>query len=129
MSAPPRPPEARFEHTPEWLHVHARGAFDLAWLAGFIVKIAATAKTTVPAPRAILIDVRELTGPRPDGMELYDLGVLASRDIIGVPVAFVGSESFIDPRRFGESVARNRGLNLRVFTDLDEAEAWLRAKP
>jgi len=121
------PPETRFEHTPEWLHVHARGAFDLRWLQGFIVDIAAAAKATTPAPRAILIDVRELTGARPDGMELYDLGVLASRDIIGVPVAFVGSESFIDPRRFGESVARNRGLNLRVFTDMDEALKWLRA--
>jgi len=122
-------PETRFEHTPEWLHVHARGAFDVAWLAAFIVEIAGVATTSDPAPRAILIDVRELVGPRPDGMELYDLGVLASRDIIGAPVAFVGSESFIDPRRFGESVARNRGLNLRVFTDMAEAEAWLRAKP
>jgi len=107
--------------------VHARGAFDLAWLQGFIVRIAATAKGTNPEPRAILIDVRELTGPRPDGMELYDLGVLASRDIIGMPIAFVGSEAFVDPRRFGEAVARNRGLNLRVFTDMNEALVWLRA--
>jgi len=120
------PPETRFESTPEWLHVHARGEFDLKWLQSFIVEIVATAKATTPAPRAILIDVRELTGTRPDGMELYDLGVLASRDIIGVPVAFVGSESFVDPRRFGEAVARNRGLNLRVFTDMTEALLWLR---
>jgi hypothetical protein len=119
-------PETRFEYTPEWLHVHARGAFDVPWLTGFVTEVMAAAKAADPALPAILVDVRELTGPRPDGMTLYDLGVLASRDIIGVRVAFVASEAFVDPRRFGESVARNRGLNLRVFTDMNEALGWLR---
>ena len=40
-------------------------------------------------------------------------------------VAIAGPEPLIDPDRFGETVARNRGVNGRVFTDLDEAIMWL----
>ena len=31
----------------------------------------------------------------------------------------------MDPERFGEMVARSRGLDGRVFTDIAEARAWL----
>ena len=121
-----QPPDVGYEQTPEWMLVHARGVFALAWFKAFIREVIATAQATVPVPRALLIDIRELTDARMSDVDRYDLGVLAARDSIGVPIALVGPESMVDARRFGESVARNRGLNLRVFTDLDEAMAWLR---
>jgi len=40
-------------------------------------------------------------------------------------IAVVGQPPLIDPARFGETVARNRGINGRVFTDQDEAVAWI----
>lgn len=120
-------PETRYEHTAEWLLVHARGVFTLVWYKQFILDVMATALTAVPPPRAILVDLREITDARLSDMDRYDAGVLASRESIGAPVAVVASEQFVDPRRFGEVVARNRGLNLRVFTDMDEATAWLRS--
>ena len=66
-------PEVRFESTPEWLFVHVRGTFDLAWFKGFIGEVAGTAKAKVPPPRAILVDARELTGGRLSAMDRFDL--------------------------------------------------------
>lgn len=43
----------------------------------------------------------------------------------GITVAFVCTLEQVDPKRFGELVARNRGVNLRTFTDLRSAEEWL----
>jgi hypothetical protein len=40
-------------------------------------------------------------------------------------VAYVGDEPLIDPARFGETVAVNRGALIKVTTDLNEAFAWL----
>lgn len=43
------------------------------------------------------------------------------------PICFavVGDEPIIDPERFGETVAVNRGVLGKVFTDIDEAVAWV----
>lgn len=119
-------PEVHFEPTSEWLLVRARGEYDIAWLKGFYRLIAATAQSAVPPARAVLVDARELTGGPLSDMDRYDLGVLVARELVSTPAALVGSLPFVDRRRFGESVARNRGANVRVFTDLDEAVAWLR---
>lgn len=40
-------------------------------------------------------------------------------------IAFVGKEPIIDKNRFGETVAINRGVNEKVFTDLSDAIKWL----
>jgi len=120
-------PETRIEQTPEWVLVHSRCAFALAWFKDLILQIIALAQASVPPPRAMLVDLREMTGGRMSDMDRYDTGVLAARHSVGVPIAMVASETLVDPRRFGELVARNRGLNVRVFTNMDEATAWLRS--
>jgi hypothetical protein len=43
----------------------------------------------------------------------------------GFRVAGVLSELTIDPKKLGETMARNRGANVRVFTKVAEARAWL----
>lgn len=40
-------------------------------------------------------------------------------------IAFVGNRSLIDPGKFGETVARNRGLNGFVTVNIQEALNWL----
>ena len=42
-----------------------------------------------------------------------------------VRFAFLGNYPIIDPGRFGETVAINRGLTLKVATDYKEALDWL----
>ncbi len=43
----------------------------------------------------------------------------------GYRVAGVISKETIDPQRLGETMARNRGANVRVFTCMAEAIQWL----
>ena len=43
----------------------------------------------------------------------------------GIRVAGVLSEATIDPKRLGETMARNRGANVKIFTRLSDAIAWL----
>jgi hypothetical protein len=45
-----------------------------------------------------------------------------------IAVSVYGIEPIIDPERFGEIVARNRGLNLKVTTDKNEALQFLGVK-
>jgi len=42
-----------------------------------------------------------------------------------IAVTIYGEEPIIDPHRFGEIVARNRGLNLKVTTDKNESLKFL----
>jgi hypothetical protein len=44
-------------------------------------------------------------------------------------VAFVGTPEVIDPGRLGETVAINRGADVRATTDMREAIAWLGMGP
>jgi hypothetical protein len=46
----------------------------------------------------------------------------------GIKIAMVGMTELMDPRRLGELVAQNRGVDGRVFTDLAAAEEWLLEK-
>ena len=43
-------------------------------------------------------------------------------------IAVVGKEPIVDKYRFGETVAINRGTNVRVFTDMSQALIWINAK-
>ena len=47
-----------------------------------------------------------------------------TRDI-ALKTAILGREDQVLPDKFAETVAMNRGINLRVFTDLEEAKNWL----
>ena len=40
-------------------------------------------------------------------------------------VAAVGRPDQLDPRRFGEMVAQNRWVNVRAFTNAEDAARWL----
>jgi hypothetical protein len=117
--------EAHFEHTPDWLLVRMRGTMNAAWFVALIGRVAQAARDGPTA--AILVDGREMVGSLSD-MDRYDIGVAAALQRFGVPVAVVGTEPLIDPGRLGEIVARNRGVNVRAFTDYDAACAWLRGQ-
>jgi hypothetical protein len=42
-----------------------------------------------------------------------------------IQVAVAGRPEHLDEKRFGETVARNRGVNFRVFTNVEDAEKWM----
>jgi hypothetical protein len=75
--------------------------------------------------KAVLIDIREIEGTL-SIMERYSMGSLVADILQGLRVALVGKEPLIDRDRFGENVAINRGAEIRIFTDPDQAVAWLK---
>ncbi|MDB5228689.1 MAG: hypothetical protein JWN78_2882 [Bacteroidota bacterium] len=78
----------------------------------------------------VLIDVTKITGVIPFG-DRYEYSEFLANYIIKHAlakvrsVAVVGKEPIVHKERFGETVAINRGANVRVFTDISEASLWL----
>ena len=81
---------------------------------------------------AILVDISDLKGVTPTTMYRYDLGVAIARiqrnHANRTCIAVVGKEPIIEPQRFGETVAVNRGARGKVFTDIDEAVTWIESE-
>jgi hypothetical protein len=77
--------------------------------------------------RRLLVDSTKLTGFGPLGtVDRYKMGEqLADAGRLSVRLAMVARAELIDPQRFGVMVARNRGLDVDVFTSEAKALAWL----
>ncbi len=81
----------------------------------------------------VLFDLRLLKGNMTT-YERYDIASYIanlSRQYIEtskIQIAVVGNPPLIDPNRFGETVAKNRGLNIKVSNEMDEALEWLKVK-
>ena len=79
----------------------------------------------------ILIDVTSITGNIPffDRFEYSAFFAKYQREHASPTVsriAVVGHKPIVDKDKFGETVAVNRGANVLVFTDMDNASAWLK---
>jgi hypothetical protein len=71
----------------------------------------------------VLVDSRAMTG-KPTEMGRFKGGVRTAEVLGGkIRVALVSRPDLIT--RFGENAAVNRGANLRVWADRDQALAWL----
>ena len=81
----------------------------------------------------ILIDVSNITGNIPffDRFEYSAFLAKFQREHASpkmtrmTRIAVVGHKPIVDKKKFGETVAVNRGANVEVFTDMDNAYAWL----
>jgi len=81
----------------------------------------------------LLIDASRVTGtPTQDERYMLGLFVAAEQRILAsktppadVQVAVYGRQPLIDPERFGETVAVNRGAKVKVSERLEEALSWL----
>jgi hypothetical protein len=73
----------------------------------------------------VLIDTRRAEGK----VSFVDRFLIGERTRIfasyGLKVVFVDRPERIDPQKFGELVARNRGVHVRIFSDFHAAEEWL----
>lgn len=76
----------------------------------------------------LLTDLRQLQplsgGSTFERLQLGERGAAVAATS-GIAVAVLAFEPFLDPERFGETVAVNRGLNVRTFTDEVAALLWL----
>ncbi len=83
--------------------------------------------------RKVFFDGRALTG-EPKFIERFYYGKFAADEVFKLlhrracPVpqfAYVLKEPLLDPQKFGETVAQNRGMNVRTFDNLEDALVWL----
>ena len=83
--------------------------------------------------KKVLVDGRQIVGdPEPLERFYYSRYVTdavaqsVNRNRIKVPrFAYVLLEPMLDPKRFGETVAVNRGMRVKAFDNLKQAEWWL----
>ncbi len=71
----------------------------------------------------ILVDDREHSG----AYETFPIHKFIGEIPPALRVALLISQKTLSENRFIETVSVNRGGNLRIFTDKDEALAWLKA--
>ena len=118
-----------------FLRASVTGKFSLAEAKRtFIEIIEAVAQSKV---RKVLIDGRGLTG-NPEIMQRFYYAAFAAETVgeftaRGVSrttrFAYVLEEPVLDPKRFGETVAVNRGMHVKAFENKDHALAWLEISP
>ena len=77
--------------------------------------------------RRLLIDATNLTGFGMVGIaERFSVGEWLAREAMAaVKVVMVVRPELFDPKRFGITVARNRGLFSNVFSSESDAMTWL----
>ena len=113
------------------LHVGASGEFSLMEAKRtFVEMLEAVARNKVGK---VLFDGRKLAGS-PIVMERFYYGEFAAQSITefidrGVSratrFAYVLEVPMLDPGKFGETVAVNRGMLVKTFNNLDDALRWL----
>ena len=87
--------------------------------------------------KKILFDGRRLTGD-PETIERFYYGKFAADAVLqfkdrgvspAIQFAYVLKEPVLDPHRFGETVAVNRGMLVKAFDNLEDALGWLGIAP
>jgi len=73
----------------------------------------------------VLIDVTGYSGAL-STLDRYEIGMIGQKFGAHVRrVACLANPELIDPQKFAVKVARNRGLEVDIFSERSEAEAWL----
>jgi hypothetical protein len=117
------------------LNVVASGRFSLAEAKRtFLQMVEASASNNC---KKVLFDGRSLIGQL-ERMERFYYGEFAAETLMNSIVegrsparhfAYVLKEPILDPGRFGENVAVNRGMNARTFKTQKDALHWLGVTP
>ena len=116
---------------PGRLRVSIEGTFESSLIPEMVGKVLEACREH--KPRRLLVDAHRVGGQL-STVDRFQLGVTVASEFMKdvaagkIPyarIAFLSNEAIADPERFGEKVATNRGMNLMVCTDENEALAWL----
>jgi hypothetical protein len=118
--------ELTIEERPGYLYARVRGPNSPETVLEYLSQVRAACERA--RCRSVLID-EDLSGA---GLQTFDIFEMVSRQSAEAAktferIAFVDTNPDHEGRlmKFAETVAVNRGLNLRVFSDLAEAERWM----
>lgn len=118
--------ELRVIETPSYLHVRASGPHTPSNARQFLID-AYEACLRLNCT-AVLLEMN-LVGPSMSTLSLF--GVVEERSSQGQQlrkIAYVdaSAERSLEHKMFAETVARNRGVNVRFFQSVAEAEKWMK---
>lgn len=123
--------QVRGEANPQYLQIILEGDFEASEIpvtADRVLEICGAHKMEM-----VLVDVMELKG-NPSFMERFTLATVfatkyikarMTQEVSSCLFAVVGKHPLVDPQRFEETVAKNRGTPVKTFTDMREALMWL----
>ncbi len=115
--------EAKLELKDNSLLLQLSGRYDRLRLLQVIMEVGRQCEQT--GCRSVLADARQHVGGI-EVMELHQIGELIARELPrGSHVALVASPGRLAMDRFLETVAVNRGVLFRLFTELEDAQRWL----
>ncbi len=79
--------------------------------------------------RRVLLDCRRMTGEMPI-IARFQVAEYSQKTRGAIDrIALLNRPEVVLPDNFVEHVAVNRGVNLKIFTDFDQAERWLTETP
>lgn len=112
------------EERPAYLQATATGAHNAANALRFLTEAFAACSKT--GHTALLLEFN-LSGPSLNTSSIFDVVSKRTSEAARLrKIAYYdNSERDIDKTQFAETVARNRGVNVRLFQDLDAAKRWL----
>ncbi len=126
--------ERLIENRGQYIYVKLTGRFNLHELQPrfpVLLKILKEARVS-----KVLIDCRDMYGNYSSADRYYinhwlaDLNVdYMDTDQPQLKIAAVLDKKMIDPEKFGETVAKNRGLQTHDTVDIEEASQWLELAP
>lgn len=117
----------RFEQCPGYVRAHVRGGHDSVDISlAYWTEIARFCREE--EVRAVLV-IEELA-ERAAVLDIYEVASgLVALGFANIRIAFVDRNvDELPMMQFGETVARNRGIDGRVFANEADADAWLRAE-
>jgi hypothetical protein len=115
--------QINIENHDQYLYAAVTGDYDLAGLKKYYLQVLNTS-IQLSQPR-VIFDARSVIGIA-SVMDRYEFATwLVQVQKPPIRVAIFGLPEQITPDRFAESVAVNRGVQMKVVTTMDEALQWL----
>ena len=119
------PYELSVDEQASYVHTRGTGEFSPENALRFLVESNAACRQR--GKRWLLLEFG-FTGPSLNGGAIYE--IITARSAHGAVferIAYVdaSAERDLEHMRFAETIARNRGVNVRLFRNLDEARQWL----
>jgi hypothetical protein len=123
------------EERPTYLHVIFDGDIDIKQAKEFTTQVLETCGKLRTGN--VLMDMRNLRG-KPTTMGRWEyaqdlsdqyLKFIIEDKLVPLKLAILGKEPVIDPGRLGETMARNRGMQVKVTSNETDAYAWLEVDP
>jgi hypothetical protein len=116
----------KFELREEFLHCRASGEFSFEDACMVIQEV--LAESAQRGALKVLVDCLRMGGS-PTMVERYAMSEFLASKVVELKrfprLAFLGKEPLVDPNRFGELVATNRGVQMKTVEQMEDALNWL----